>query len=85
MITGMMWFDNNPKTALPEKIQRAGDYYKDKYGGVPAICYLNPSMLSQDQRAMTEPLILSGMAVRIHTYILPHNLWIGESTKGLDK
>ena len=32
MNVGMLWFDNDPRTALSVKVQRAADYYHQKYG-----------------------------------------------------
>ena len=31
MITGMMWFDDDPKKTLTVKIIDAADYYRKKY------------------------------------------------------
>lgn len=42
MNTGMMWFDNDPKTTLKEKVIAAADYYRQKYGHVPIACLVNP-------------------------------------------
>ena len=51
MNAGMLWFDNDPKTALAAKIERAVDYYKHKYGRDPNLCLIHPSMLPQDGTA----------------------------------
>ena len=45
MNVGMLWFDNDPRTALPVKVARAADYYRRKYGLVPDVCLVHPSML----------------------------------------
>ncbi len=45
MNAGMLWFDNDPKTALTAKIERAVDYYRHKYGRDPNLCLIHPSML----------------------------------------
>jgi hypothetical protein len=42
MNAGMLWFDNDPKTALTAKIERAVDYYKHKYGRDPNLCLIHP-------------------------------------------
>ena len=32
MEVGMLWLDNDPRTPLTAKVQRAADYYRLKYG-----------------------------------------------------
>lgn len=46
MNNGMLWFDNDPATTLPAKVARAADYFRRKYGRVPDLCMVHPSMLS---------------------------------------
>lgn len=97
MNAGMLWFDNDPKTALAAKIERAVDYYKHKYGRDPNLCLLHPSMLPPD--AMTEkdkpatgkPVLpqghqdgvskVEGIVVRPYRPVLPGHLWIGIEDK----
>ena len=45
MNAGMFWFDNDPKTALTAKIERAVDYYRHKYGRDPNLCLIHPNMM----------------------------------------
>jgi hypothetical protein len=71
MNTGMMWFDNDPKTALPDKVARAAEYYRSKYGHSPDVCLVNPGMLPQ-------PVLQTGrIQVRPMRTVLPGHLWIG--------
>jgi hypothetical protein len=80
MNTGMMWFDNDPKTSLDVKIQKAADYYRQKYGCVPDICLVNPGMLDN-----THPEPDTRHAGKILIYplrsVLPGHLWIGVNEK----
>jgi len=71
MLTGMLWFDNDPKTALPAKIEKAADYYQQKYGRAPTLCLVNPAMLKDGESP-------SGK-VRVQSYrpVLPGHLWLG--------
>jgi hypothetical protein len=72
MNVGMLWFDNDPRTALKVKVRRAADYYRQKYGHLPNLCLVNPCMLS-------EPLVEADkVAIRSNRSILPGHLWIGE-------
>ncbi len=70
MQTGMLWFDNDPKTALAAKIERAAAYYRQKYGRTPNLCLVHPSMLTQER--------LEGkITVRPYQPVLPGHLWLG--------
>lgn len=75
MNSGMLWFDNDPKTPLPEKINQAADYYKRKYGKQPNLCVVNPRMLAQEKAAGGRIEIQASAA------ILPNHLWIGVDSK----
>lgn len=78
MNTGMLWFDNDPRTALSDKVQKAADYYRRKYGRVPDLCLVHPSMLT----AQADRQSANGKVdVRCHRAILPGHLWIGEDEK----
>ena len=71
MHTGMLWFDNDPKTGLMLKVERAADYYRQKYGRNPDLCLVHPSMLSKELPASGK------IAIRPYRPILPGHLWIG--------
>lgn len=89
MNTGMLWFDNDPKTALTAKIERAADYYRRKYGRDPNLCLIHPSMLPSDPK-MENPASAGGagekpltgkVMVRPYRPVLPGHLWIGIEDK----
>jgi hypothetical protein len=71
---GMLWFDNDPKTDLTQKVNRAAAYYLKKYGENPDICFVNPEMMSEKKIEGGEVIIKTNPA------ILPHHLWIGKET-----
>lgn len=75
MFTGMMWFDNDPKTALADKISQAADYYRTKYGRNPDLCLVNPKMLPENEGHAGKILI------RPLRSVLPGHLWIGVDEK----
>ncbi len=54
MNVGMLWFDNDPRTALTAKVARAADYYRQKYGLVPDLCLVHPSMLAKAQSHLVQ-------------------------------
>ena len=79
MNVGMLWFDNDLHTALTAKVNRAADYYRQKYGLIPDLCLVHPSMLGE------RPDLVDGHAgkviVRSNRAILPGHLWIGTEDK----
>ena len=80
MNVGMLWFDNDPRTALMVKVARAADYYRKKYGLAPDLCLVHPSMLAEPRPDLIEGP--SGMvAVRPNRIIQPGHLWIGKEEK----
>ncbi len=71
MNIGMLWFDNDPKADLSNKIERAADYYRRKYGRLPDLCFVHPSMLG------SSPARPSKIEIRSSRSILPNHFWIG--------
>ena len=74
MHTGMLWFDDS-KTTLKIKIQKATEYYRKKYGRVPDLCLVHPSML-KDTNVEEEKI-----TVRPYRPVLPGHIWIGVEDK----
>jgi len=79
MNVGMLWFDNDPHTALTVKVSRAANYYQQKYGLVPDLCLVHPSMLGERHD------LVEGHAGKVAVFpnraILPGHLWIGTEDK----
>ena len=73
MHTGMLWFDNDPKTTLSVKIQKAIDYYRQKYGRQPDLCLVHPSMMDAGQKQME----LGKLVIRSYRPVMPGHIWIG--------
>jgi hypothetical protein len=71
----MLWFDNDPKTALVAKIKNAAEYYRNKYGLTPNLCLVHPSMLDKT------PPDGGKMTIRPLRAVLPGHLWIGMADK----
>lgn len=68
MYIGMLWFDNDPKATLDAKIARAVEYYENKYGKKPNLCFVHPSMLSAGEMPIE---------VRGNKHVRPNHFWIG--------
>ncbi len=71
MKTGMLWFDNDPKTDLETKINKAARYYQNKYGQIPNLCFVHPSMLAEKNYKTPS------LEIRSSSKVLPHHLWLG--------
>jgi len=71
MIIGMLWFDNSA-LSLAEKVRKAAKYYQKKYGRIPDLCLVHPSMVGDQKLEEIE-----GITVRPYRPVLPHHLWIG--------
>ena len=80
MNEGMLWFDNDVKTALKVKVERAVDYYQHKYGLKANLCLVHPSMLADSRPEFVEGRA-GKVALRSHRAILPGHLWIGVEDK----
>jgi hypothetical protein len=73
MKQGLLWFDNDPRRSLEEKIAQAAERYTQKFGKQPNTCYVNPEMaLGTGKRKEVNK-------VRVVTAqnILPYHFWLG--------
>jgi len=79
MNIGMLWFDNDPKTEINAKIERAATYYRTKYGKAPNLCFVHPSMLGVTVPANNGKSALQSGAVEVRASvsIRPNHFWIG--------
>jgi hypothetical protein len=80
MNVGMLWFDNDPRTALTDKVARAADYYRQKYGLVADVCLVHPSTLGQPHPDLIEGCA-GKVSIRPNRLIQPGHLWIGTEDK----
>jgi hypothetical protein len=70
MNVGMLWFDDDPKRTLEDKVARAAEYYRQKFGEVPDVSFVHP-------RTLPEPRTVAGVMVRPARTIQPDHFWIG--------
>lgn len=78
MNIGMLWFDNDPKAEIDTKIKRAADYYHNKYGAIPNLCFIHPSMVNNGSlRTQDEKMSSGDIEVRTSRTVLPNHFWIG--------
>lgn len=84
MDIGMLWFDDSNRK-LEEKISRAVEHYKQKYGQAPTVCFVNPETLRQAggqasngcRSVKPGPDGVAGVHVSAMRNVLPHHFWIG--------
>ena len=88
MDIGMLWFDNDKKSSIPSKVERAARYYQKKYGKNPDLCYIHPKMVTaengekKNSKKITgqKPLKIGKILILKNEKVLPDHFWIGIST-----
>ncbi len=73
MKQGLLWFDNDSKRSLEDKIAQAAARYVQKFGHEPNICYVNPRMIGEGESAA---MLKQIRVVSAHNVLL-HHFWIG--------
>jgi hypothetical protein len=89
MEIGMLWFDNDKGTSIPNKVKKAARYYQKKYGVSPDLCYVHPKTAkgangkkkSSKNGSQLEQLRIGKIRVLKNKKILPDHFWIGVGTK----
>jgi len=84
----MLWFDNDRKSSIPSKVEKAARYYQKKYGKKPDVCYVHPKMVkgekgkNNDAKKSTvgNPLKIGKILVLKNDKVLPDHFWIGIRT-----
>jgi hypothetical protein len=71
MDIGMLWYDDDSKRPFSEKVARAVDYYKAKYGSVPTVCFVNPASLKDS------PDTAAGVQIRSARNVMVDHFWLG--------
>jgi hypothetical protein len=70
MDIGMLWLDADSSRTFEEKIKRAADYYRRKYGRQPELCMVNSRQLAGEQQVGPVQVVPAGN-------VLPHHFWLG--------
>ncbi len=66
---GMLWFDNDPKRSLEEKVEFAAAYYEKKYGR-------KPTLIAASKKNVTEATTVDGIQVKPVTGLLNHHFLV---------
>ena len=70
MNVGMLWLDDNKQRSFEEKVKRAAEYYREKYGSSPELCLVNSQMLSDSKK-------VGRIEVKPVKTVLLHHFWLG--------
>jgi len=75
MKTGLLWFDDDPRRQLEEKVKRAATHYERKYGASPTLCFVHPSTLNGNGGKSLKKA--GGVEIRPGRSVLPDHFWLG--------
>jgi hypothetical protein len=84
MEIGLLWYDGDPKRPLEDKIGRAAERYREKYGRWPNTCYVHPHAVQErsgDELSLAYRSRSPKAMIRVLSApnILLHHFWVGES------
>jgi hypothetical protein len=71
MRVGWLWFDSDSGRTVEEKVQRAAERFRAKFGRRPDTCYVNPQAMEEKEQQCGEVHVIAAQ------HILPHHFWLG--------
>jgi len=74
MREGLLWFDDDPRRRMEEKVEQAAARYRQKFGVAPNVCYVNDKALGQAEVRVGSVSVLPASTVR------PHHFWVGRAS-----
>ena len=77
MKVGLLWYDDDPRRDLAEKIGRAARRYRQKFGTSPDVCYVHPSALNNNGKVQK----VGKVRVAALPSVLRHHFWLGQEEK----
>jgi hypothetical protein len=84
MEIGLLWYDDDPRRDLEDKVRQAALRYRAKYGRWPNTCYVHPQAVTdQMEQELRVPCPKrQRIVIRVVSApnILPHHYWLGETT-----
>ncbi len=85
MKTGLLWFDDDPRKELEEKVLRAAAHYERKYGQAPDLCFVHPNAFNGNgngKRGKKGGVVKAGeVEIRPGRSVLQHHFWLGMAEK----
>ena len=79
MNEGLLWYDDDPRRELAEKIGRAARRYRQKFGAPPNVCYVHPLALGGNGNG--EEQKVGQVRVAPLPSVLRHHFWLGREEK----
>ncbi len=76
MKTGLLWFDDDPRKKLEEKVQRAVVHYERKYGQSPTLCFVHSNVFDGNGKKNGAQKA-GGVEIRVGRSVLPNHFWLG--------
>lgn len=73
MREGLLWYDDDPRRTLAEKVERAARRYQHKFGVRPNRCYVHPSAFACEPQGLK----VDGVTVAALYSVLRHHFWVG--------
>ena len=73
MREGLLWFDDDPRREMAEKVRQAAARYRQKFGIAPEVCYVNDRALDRAE------VRIGDLRVMPASTVLPHHFWIGRA------
>ena len=71
MKEGLLWFDNDPRRGLADKVSQAATRYVVRFGCHPTICYVNEAELNGEGGEVR------GIRLQPVSNVLRHHFWVG--------
>jgi hypothetical protein len=71
----LVWYDNDRKRKLAEKVAQAAERYTERFGAAPEIVLLNPAQAGDEE-------VIAGIPVRTTAFVLPNHVYIGVDEQG---
>ena len=73
MRIGLLWYDDDPRRGLDEKVRQAATRYRQKFGVAPDVCYVNDKSIDQAEVRVGDLRVVRAATV------LPNHFWIGQA------
>ena len=71
MNTGLLWYDDDKKRPVTEKVERAVNYYFTKLGHIPTECHVHPTL------AAGAAAYVFGCRMVADRTIMVNHFWLG--------
>jgi hypothetical protein len=74
MLIGMMWYEKDPKSTLKEKIEKALNFYQQKYGKCADTVAVS---VKDSTKEIIESINIKGVTIILMKEVLTNCLWVG--------